>query len=384
MDRRIRVKCPECAASIELRVDQQELLDVTCPRCQHLFTAKVPPPVLEIVPLEADEIIEPIEEVPPVRQTRVAQPAPAPRPKRIRQLPPASAAPATYDNTWLSPSPQYQSSPQRVSSATHIKAFLIAAGSIVCLGLLIMSGIMIRSAVSKIEWPTATNNESQSDTQLASSTTSPTATSDVAGPIAQPQAAEPNYSPTGLAPNDTNSSTSATAPATTSPPPAASNNPGNNPGNSDIATKIVLLANQIADASKDQDNEFILDRTHPKLIELAGGRSKMLEILNLALEPMRKQGITIANYTVSSNVTIRQVGQKIFAVIPTTLDLKYPNRTTRTESFLLAISDDGGRTYSFIDGSGAAKNRNMLKVVLPDLPDDMVLPTPTTPREVSP
>ena len=157
---------------------------------------------------------------------------------------------------------------------------------------------------------------------------------------------------------------------------------GSKPKRSDIAEKIILLANQIADATKDSDNEFILDRTHPKLIQLAGGRSKMLEILNKALEPLKTQGISIANYTVSSEIVVRQVGQKIFAVLPTTLDLRYPGRTMRTEGFLLAVSEDAGQTYSFIDGAGAAKNRSVLKQIIPDLPDDLALPPASTPREV--
>lgn len=150
-----------------------------------------------------------------------------------------------------------------------------------------------------------------------------------------------------------------------------------------MAEKIVLLANQIADATKDSDNEFIIDRTHPRLIQLAGGRNKMLEILNKALEPMKTQGITIANFTVSKDIVVRQVGQKIFAILPTTLDLRYPNRTMRTEGFLLAVSEDGGKTYTFIDGAGAAKNRAVLKQILPDLPEDLPLPVAGIPREVS-
>ena len=82
MDRRIRVKCPDCAASIELRVDLEELLDVTCPRCQHLFTAKVPPPVLDIAPVE----VEPLPEERPVRRTRVVKPKIATGPKNFESF----------------------------------------------------------------------------------------------------------------------------------------------------------------------------------------------------------------------------------------------------------------------------------------------------------
>ncbi len=146
MDRRIRVKCPECAASIEMRVDQQELLDVTCPRCQKPFTAKVPPPALDILPVIEPEP-EPEEARPAVRPTRVVQQTPATRPRRIREIPQRSAskptvAPAAFEDTsWQVPTAHYQPGTPyqpapRVSGATHVKAFLIAGASVLGVGLL--------------------------------------------------------------------------------------------------------------------------------------------------------------------------------------------------------------------------------------------------------
>ena len=374
MDRRIRVKCPECAASIELLVDLEELLDVKCPRCQNFFTAKVPPPVLEIVPVE----VEPVEETPPVRFTRVVQPTIASRPQGGRQSPAAAPAPNYFDNTWATPS-QYGSS----TGATHVKAFLIATGSIVTLGLLVMAAVMINSSLSKMDW----SSDDTTVTTSPSGTESIVSNSDVPdsaslAAIDSPTSANELAYDSDLDGNATNGMTDPTSPPSNNPSSNPSAATGSKPESGSMAEKIILLANQIADATKDSDNEFIIDRTHPKLIELAGGRNKMLELLNKALEPMKYQGISIANYTVSKDVVVRQVGQKVFAILPTTLDLKYPNRTTRTDGFLLAVSEDGGKTYTFIDGAGAAKNRAVLKQILPDLPDDLTLPAAGTPREV--
>ena len=151
-----------------------------------------------------------------------------------------------------------------------------------------------------------------------------------------------------------------------------------------MAEKVIPLANQIAQATMDSDNEFVLDRTHPKLIELAGGRKKLLEQMNKALAPLKQQNITIASFTVSNSVTVRQVDRKIFAVLPTTLDLNYQGRIMRTDSFLLAVSEDAGQSFSFISGSEATKNRDMLKRIIPDLPNDLAFPPPATPRQISP
>lgn len=408
MDRRIRVKCPECAASIELRVDQEELLDVKCPRCHNLFTAIVPPLVVEVEPVEVFDEVEVIEETPPVRQTRVveptARPTPTQRPKRVRQVI-QSGSESTYANpTWQAPVPNYQAAP-RVSGATHLKAMLIAGGSILGLGVLVMIGFMIKSAVSSLDW--SGGSETTSSTQLASTSAETTTTSPASfasepvapqpvvsestsstPPATSKQLASPLVTSTTSTENPMSSgpmasSPMATLPATADPSSATTPAAVPKPASVDVSEKVIVLAEQMAQATKDGETDFIIDRTHPKLIELAGGRGKMLEILNKAMEPMRAQGIKIADYKILREVQVRRAGKDIYVVVPTIMDLNYQGRIMRTDSFLLGVSEDSGRTFSFLDGSGAAKNRSMLKRLLPNLPDDFAIPTPSLPREVS-
>lgn len=379
MDRRIRVKCPKCAAPIELRVDQQELLDVTCPRCENLFTAIVPPQIVEVTPVEVFEVIE---EAPQERKTRVVQPAvpsesqrtPS-RPKRIRQVSPPSST-AIPNTSWQAPMPTYQAAP-RVSAGTHLKAVLIASGSVLGLGLLILVGVLIRSALSNLSWPTSSDDGASSQLASNSLATSTDSVSSSQVPSNDPQSSPVPSSPVSSSPgesiNPTNSNSQSSNTDSSLKPPST-----------DVTEKVITLAEQIAQATKEMENEFVIDRTYPKLIEFAGGRNKLLEILNKALEPMKSQGITIADYKISRDVKIRNAGRNIFVVVPTVLDLNYQGRITRTDSFLLAISEDAGRTFTFLDGSGAAKNRSMLKRLLPNLPDDFEIPTPGLPRQISP
>lgn len=360
MDRRIRVKCLECAASIELRVDQQELLDVTCPRCRHVFTAIVPPQIVEVAPIE---IIE-VEETPPVRMTRVVQPTAAPRPpKRVRQLPQSAPSPLGNSN-WQAPSPQYQyRAAPRVSAATHLKAFLIAGGSVVGLGLLVMVGFMLKSAVSGMDWSSSSEGSSAGSTATVSPATEPASPSSAGSTLV----------------TDATGTTGETA--STFPGIAATTAPANGSVET-IPEKIIKQAKELATATKDWDHDFVLDRTYPKLIELAGGRAKMRDTLDKAMEPIKAQGATISDFTVSNNLVVRNLGTKIYAVVPTTMDLDFPNRLLRVDSFLLAISEDSGRTFTFLSGSAVAKDKRLFKRVLPDWPDDFVLPAPGTPRDL--
>ncbi len=153
--------------------------------------------------------------------------------------------------------------------------------------------------------------------------------------------------------------------------------------NPTVKDKVTELATQYLDATKDLDGEFLLDRTHPKLIEQVGGRATMLERIQKDFAPLKKNGVTVISYKVSELVNVRQVGQNIFVVLPTELKINESGRVLRSDRFLLGVSEDGGKTFVFIDGP-ATTDRGRLKQILPQMPDDLALPSISAPREVSP
>ncbi len=345
MERRIRVKCPECAASLQLLVEQQELLDVSCPRCQHAFTTKVPP----LVEVEAVEVVEEEEPPPPVRQTRIVQPAPARQTKPVRQTPrntPTSATRADQswpadplsNTSWQTPTYQVNSAP-RVSGATHLKAFLIATGSVIGVVVLVMLGFMLKSAISSIEWPS-----------FGDSTESATASTTTADSSSKPTGASSSSGPT----------------------------------DAELAQKMIQGARRLGEATKSWDNETVLANTSPRLIKAVGGERKMREVLNTAVNQFRAQGVTVAAYTVHENVTLRRVGRKVFGIVPTAMDLAVSGRLLRSDNFLIAISEDSGRTFTYLDGAAATKEPAAFKKLLPDLPSDLVLPPRNEPRDITP
>ncbi len=306
MDRRIRVKCPECAASIEMRVDQQELLDVTCPRCQKPFTAKVPPPALDILPVIEPEP-EPEEARPAVRPTRVVQPTPATRPRRIREIPQRLRLQAdcracslrrhelASTNCALSTRDALSASTAGIGCATHVKAFLIAGASVLGVGLLVMFGFMIKSVVSNIDFSSAISSTAPASTPEEPVIVAPSQTSTPTEPTPNiasnaPAASSPSLSgpaspvtPTGVNGQIDQmlpplSKTQQAAPAAAPAPSAVTS-----VDNPTVKDKVTELATQYLDATKDLDGEFLLDRTHPKLIEQVGGRATMLERIQKTL-----------------------------------------------------------------------------------------------------
>jgi len=59
--------------------------------------------------------------------------------------------------------------------------------------------------------------------------------------------------------------------------------------------------------------------------------------------------------------------------------LKVPNGSATAPSYLLGVSEDGGKVWKFIDGSGL-KNAKGREVMLPGIHEKLKLPTYQPPK----
>ena len=76
--------------------------------------------------------------------------------------------------------------------------------------------------------------------------------------------------------------------------------------------------------------------------------------------------------TVEAPVEVLTGGPHLFAVVPDTLKFTIPGGTLTQKSFLLAVSEDQGKTWTFIDGAGLVKIK--VRDMLPNFPKDAKLP----------
>lgn len=121
------------------------------------------------------------------------------------------------------------------------------------------------------------------------------------------------------------------------------------------------------------DYDRVVDFTYPKVVEMIGGRKKMIEILRRLAEDMKSHGTAILGADVSEPKEVVASGSKRFAIIPTVVRMKVPEGTLRSKGFLLGISADEGKTWTFIDGAGITKEK--LALVLPEFPPQLTLPS---------
>jgi len=139
-----------------------------------------------------------------------------------------------------------------------------------------------------------------------------------------------------------------------------------------IAT-LKAQANAMASAIKKQDFKTVIKMTNPKAVAAAGGEAKMLEQLSKGMGVMKAKGmnLSINNVVIGEPSAFIKVKKQLQCTLPDKIEIKMMGGTMSTNSTLIAISDDNGKTWNFIDAMG--KNIASLKQTLPELSDKLVI-----------
>jgi hypothetical protein len=122
----------------------------------------------------------------------------------------------------------------------------------------------------------------------------------------------------------------------------------------------------------------LVDLTYPKLVEMIGGRDQMIEMLRSGTEEMKAHGSAILGVEVSDPKEVVAAGDKRFAIVPEIVRIRIETGTLRSHGFLIAISEDRGKTWTFIDGAGLhrtpGRERQALEQIVPGFPSQLSLP----------
>lgn len=137
--------------------------------------------------------------------------------------------------------------------------------------------------------------------------------------------------------------------------------------------RLKIQAGELAEAFSRQDFDKVASLTYPKLVELMGGRERMVAFLNQGVKQAEAENVTFLSNTVGQPEEIISVERQLFAVIPTTLKMRVPEGILTGQSFLIGVSKDQGENWTFVGGSGGV-NREKLKVLFPAAADKLKLP----------
>jgi hypothetical protein len=138
-----------------------------------------------------------------------------------------------------------------------------------------------------------------------------------------------------------------------------------------VKASLAKYGKQMEDAATSYNNAKLVDLMYPKIVEQAGGRDKLLELMTTGQKEMGEQGVRVKSTTLGDPIQVMTEGSKMYAVLPETIVLNAPGGTLTNRGCLIGISDDAGKTWSFVDGAAGEKT---IRGFVPELPKDLKIP----------
>ncbi|MBC7902288.1 MAG: hypothetical protein H7Y27_02660 [Gemmatimonadaceae bacterium] len=139
-----------------------------------------------------------------------------------------------------------------------------------------------------------------------------------------------------------------------------------------LATVIKEQAADMARALLKKDVEKAVKYIPPKLVESAGGMPKLMAARDTANKYMAQFGAEIKKITIGNPGKIYTYKNELQSLVPQTTELKVMNMSITLESSLIAISQDKGANWYFVDTT--IFRGEQLKKSLPDISPEIVIP----------
>jgi hypothetical protein len=120
--------------------------------------------------------------------------------------------------------------------------------------------------------------------------------------------------------------------------------------------------------------------SHPKIVEMAGGKEKMIAELEKAMAKMKSDGASFSSVTVSSSIEVSTIDEKKFAIVPFVLKINVPGGLLTRNCFMIGVDGDlglGKHGWTFIDGTN--KDESQLKQVIPEAVGKLKIPASEPP-----
>lgn len=138
-------------------------------------------------------------------------------------------------------------------------------------------------------------------------------------------------------------------------------------------------AQEVGTAVIKGDFAKVVDLTYPKVVTAMGGREKMIAAVETGMKQMKTQGFSFRSLTAGTPGAFLTEGGNTFTIVPTTLEMGVPGGKAIAKGYLLGISADGGKAWTFVDGAGL-ESKQQREIVLPKLPPMLKLPEKQKPE----
>jgi hypothetical protein len=133
----------------------------------------------------------------------------------------------------------------------------------------------------------------------------------------------------------------------------------------DLRQTVRQEAQKCADALLAGNYETVIGYTHPRIVQLMGGKGPMLDTLKRGTKDMAAKGVAIEKIAISVPLDPKTSDGLLYAMIPETMTIKAPGGTITKENMMVGLSYDSGKKWVFIDAD--ALTDPATKAALPEL-----------------
>lgn len=150
-----------------------------------------------------------------------------------------------------------------------------------------------------------------------------------------------------------------------------------------LSARVKKLATDMVDATIRGDFAKVVDHTFPPFVSEVGGRKALIEMVEKGTAEMKAHGFVIKDIKIGEPGDVVVDGDRTYVVVPTVTDIAFPKGILRAKSFLLGISPDEGKSWTFTDGAGLQDEKFRARCFA-NLPKKLKLPEKTKPELISP
>ena len=140
---------------------------------------------------------------------------------------------------------------------------------------------------------------------------------------------------------------------------------------------IRAAAEKAAAAIVDERTEAIADSTYPGLAAVMGGRVALINSLHESSAELKKRGLSVTAMEIRSISPTVVAGRQLHSIVRIKRTMDAPNGIQLQDTFLIAVSEDAGASWSFVEGRQLSPEQ--LNVLFPDFNPELKFPATAKP-----
>lgn len=131
-------------------------------------------------------------------------------------------------------------------------------------------------------------------------------------------------------------------------------------------------AMKMGQALIDGDYKTFVHYANPALVKMSGGADQLAAQLSKVMGQMKQSGVVVTSVRLGSVSKVVTSGKELQCTVEQHTQMKVPDGKMENMTTLIAISADGGKSWTFLDTNN--KDIATVKKMLPNLSNEIVLP----------